>query len=208
MRLIPHAAFAVALLVPAAGQAATIVDAVGDFAPGYDGAAADLDVTSFSVRYDPTGRRFLLGATMAGIIDPATIGLYAIGVNTGTGVIAPFAAQGAPNVRFNQVVIVNKDGTASVGGNPLSATIAGNRFDIAVSEALLTSTGFTATEYTWNLWPRTGVGPGTVATDFAPDNAMLLGSAVPEPGSWAMMIGGFALSGMTMRRRRTGAALA
>jgi uncharacterized protein YfaP (DUF2135 family) len=27
-------------------------------------------------------------------------------------------------------------------------------------------------------------------------------SAVPEPGTWAMMIGGFALAGMAMRRRR------
>jgi hypothetical protein len=202
MRIPSSAAFAAALFLPSAVQATTVFDAVGDFAPGYTGAAADLDVTSFGVNYDGANRRFLIGATMAGIINPATIGLYAIGVNTGTGIVAPFTPQGAPNVRFNQVVVVNKNGTARVGDNDLTATINGNRFDIAVPEALLTSTGFAASQYTWNLWPRTGLGTGTVATDFAPDNAMLLGS-VPEPGTWAMMIGGFAASGVALRRRRS-----
>lgn len=207
MRFRPYAAFALALLAPMAANAATVTDAVGDFAPGYDGNAADLDVTSFSVNYDPFTQRFLIGATMAGVIDPATAGLYAIGVNTGTGAIAPFAAQGAPNVRFNQVVVVNKNGTASIGGNALTATIVGNSFSIAVAQSLLPSTGFDVTRYSWNLWPRTGLGAGTVATDFAPDNAMLVGS-VPEPGSWAMMIGGFVASGAAMRRRRVRVALA
>ena len=158
MRFRPYAAVAVALLAPMAANAATVTDAAGDFAPGYDGNAADLDVTSFSVNYDPFTQRFLIGATMAGVIDPATAGLYAIGVNTGTGAIAPFAGQGAPNVRFNQVVVVNKNGTASVGGNALTATIVGNSFSIAVAQSLLPSTGFDVTRYSWNLWPRSAPG--------------------------------------------------
>jgi hypothetical protein len=35
-----------------------------------------------------------------------------------------------------------------------------------------------------------------------------LSGAVPEPSSWAMMIGGFALVGAGMRRRRTSVAFA
>ena len=34
--------------------------------------------------------------------------------------------------------------------------------------------------------------------DFAPAIA-----AVPEPATWALMLGGFGLAGMTLRRRRT-----
>jgi hypothetical protein len=30
--------------------------------------------------------------------------------------------------------------------------------------------------------------------------------AVPEPAGWGMMIGGFGLAGMTLRRRKLGAA--
>ena len=204
MRFISLAA-AAGLLAASPAAATTITDAVGDFAPGYTGAAADLDVTSFTVRYDATARTFFLGATMAAAIDPTTIGVYIIGVDTGTGVIAPFAAQGAPNVRFNQAVRVNKDGTASVAATALTATIAGNAFSIVVPEALFPSTGFTAERYGWNLWPRTGVGAGTVATDFSPDDAML--AAVPEPASWALMIAGVGVAGGALRRRR-GAALA
>jgi hypothetical protein len=40
------------------------------------------------------------------------------------------------------------------------------------------------------------------------DNVSLSISAVPEPTSWAMMIGGFALAGAAMRRRRTSVSFA
>ena len=186
-------------LFPVATHAAVITDPVGDFAPGYTGNAADLDVTSFSVTYDPVGQQFLLGGTVAGIINPATAGLYAIGVNTGSGAIAPFASQGAPNVRFNQVVVLTKGGRATLGATPLIASVTGNSFAVIVSQSLLPTTGFTPSQYSWNLWPRTGLGAGTVATDFAPDNAML--APVPEPGTWMTMLLGFGLLGGAMRRR-------
>jgi len=35
------------------------------------------------------------------------------------------------------------------------------------------------------------------------DNVSVIGGAVPEPASWAMMLGGFGLVGGAMRRRRT-----
>lgn len=182
-------------------EAATVLDAVGDFAPGYIDAASDLDVTSFSVGYDSTTQDFSLAATMAGLINPATAGVYIIGVNTGTGPNAPFAAIGAPNVRFNQTLRINKDGTALLGSSTLNATIVGNLFTISVPLSLLASTGFTPEQYGWNLWPRNGIGAGTFATDFAPDNAMLaVNAAVPEPRIWTMMILGFGVAGAALRR--------
>ena len=184
-------------------NATTWIDPIGDFAPGYSGAASDLDVTSFSVSYNAASQLFTLGATMAGVINPSTAGVYIIGVNTGTGVNAPFAAQGAPNVRFNQTIRVNKDGTATIGATPLTATLVGNLFTLTVANSLLTSTGFTPENYGWNLWPRTGVGAGTLITDFAPDNGLISASGVPEPATWGMLVGGFGLLGAALRRRRS-----
>jgi hypothetical protein len=201
------ATLAATLLGAQAASAATVFDATGDFAPGYTGAAADLDVTSFTVDYNRITNIFTLSATMAGVIDATTAGVYIIGVNTGTGAIAPFAGLGAGNVRFNQTVRVNKDGSGTVGSTPLAATIAGNAFSVAVSGTLFASTGFAVQDYSWNLWPRTGVGAGTLVTDFSPDNAMLA-AAVPEPASWAMMLIGMGAVGITLRRRRTRVAFA
>ena len=204
MRMTPIVTLALLASAWSAGaQAVTVFDPVGDFAPGYTGAAADLDVTSFSVGYNTATQIFSLGATMAGIINPATVGVYIIGVNTGTGTNAPFAAIGAPNVRFNQTLRVNKDGTALLGTTALTATVVGNLFTVAVPLSLLTSTGFAPEQYGWNLWPRNGTGAGTFVTDFAPDNGLLAVSApVPEPQSWAMLIAGFGLTGAALRRRR------
>ena len=112
MRRVLLAAGAVLALAAAPATAATITDAVGDFLPTYAGPLdADLDVISFNVVFDDVDDAFRLTAAMAGDIDPAKAGLYAIGVDTGTGPIAPFADVGAPNVRFNQVVAVQKSGT-------------------------------------------------------------------------------------------------
>lgn len=44
-------------------------------------------------------------------------------------------------------------------------------------------------------------GLGSTAADFAIDNVTM--SAVPEPATWALMIGGFGLAGMQLRRRRS-----
>ncbi|WP_436805972.1 PEPxxWA-CTERM sorting domain-containing protein [Sphingomonas sp. DT-51] len=187
------------------------MDATGDFLPSYTAGPplADLDVTSFSVNYDAAGKFFTLGATFAGAIDAMTAGLYVIGVNTGTGTIRPFAPIGQENVIFNQAIVLRKDGTGSVGAtalDPGAISIAGNIITARVGEALLPSTGFTAANYGFNLWPRIGLGNNAQITDFAPNNANLstngLQGAVPEPATWALMILGFGVVGAALRRRR------
>ena len=190
-------------LCPSAVSATTVIDAVGDFAPGYTGAAADLDVTSFSVNYNAATQTFSLAATFAGAINTATAGFYIIGVNTGLGASAPFASLGAPNVRFDRTIRINKDGTTT-GANGAAALIAGSGFSLDVSLAALpaTVTGFEAARYGFNLWPRepTGVGNASILTDFAPNDGLI--AAAPEPATWGMLILGFGLAGVSLRRMR------
>jgi len=182
-------------------HATAIVDPAGDFLPSFVGAHdADLDVLAFSVAYDNVAQAFNFHATLAGEIDPARAGVYVIGANTGTGTIRPFGGIGAPNVIFNQAIVVQKSGAAAVSGNNLSATISGASFSLAVPLAFLPSTGFAPTEYGFNLWPRNGLGNNNQISDFAPDNANITG--VPEPGAWALMILGFGAAGLGLRRRR------
>ena len=190
---------ALALAVPA--HAATITDATGDFLPSYAGPHdADLDVISFNVSFDAAADAFRLTAAMAGDIDRRKPGLYVIGVNTGTGTIRPFAGIGAPDVIFNQAIIVQKTGAATVGGNALTAAVFGNILTVMVPLARLPSTGFAPREYGFNIWPRNGLGNNNQISDFTPDNTTL-SAAVPEPASWALMIAGFGLAGGLLRRR-------
>jgi hypothetical protein len=197
---------------PAAAVSITVADPVGDILPSFVGTgSADLDVASFSVSLDPSAATFSLGAVLAGDINPALAGFYVIGVNTGAGAIRPFAGIGEPNVTFDQVIIVQKNGTATVGGTSLTTLLSGNQFIVSVPLSLLPSTGAAPQNYGFNIWPREGavVTNNSQITDFAPNNALLAvtGVFVPEPASWLMMLLGFGLIGGAMRFRR-GRALA
>jgi PEP-CTERM motif len=193
-------------------QAVTVSDPVGDFLPSFVGPNdADLDVTSFSVTFNSVTNVFTLGAVFAGVIDPTKAGRYVFGVNTGTGVNAPFAAIGQPLVTFNQAVVINKDGTGNVGATALPISdivVIGNQLTAKVALALLPSTGFTAVQYGWNLWPRNAVAGNTGISDFSPNNALLAINPVPEPGTWLMAILGFGAAGIAMRRRQNRAVTA
>jgi hypothetical protein len=196
-----------------AANALETTDPTGDFLATYAGPNnADLDVTFFSAFYDAANAEFDLQATLAGAINPATPGLYVIGVNTGTGAIAPFGDTGNPDVRFNQVILLQKSGTATVSGPAgpsLTAMISGANFSLSVPLSRLPATvvGFAPEDYGFNLWPRNGLAGNTAISDFAPDNAMLRAD-VPEPASWALMILGFGAAGGALRRRRTGSPVA
>jgi PEP-CTERM motif len=194
-------------------SAATVTDPTGDFLPSYTGSHdGDLDVTSFSVNFDSGTSTFLLDATLAGAIHPDAAGLYAIGVDTGAGANAPFGSIGAPHVIFDQIVVVQKNGTGMVtgaSGGPLASgaiSINGNEFSVRVPLGFLPTTGFDPMHYGFNLWPRDGIGNNDQISDFAPDNATAkVDGGVPEPATWAMMITGFGFTGAALRRRRTAA---
>jgi hypothetical protein len=209
MRSLKLALALVPVLLSSPAVAATIPDPVGDFLPSFTGTPSpDLDVTSFSVSLNPSATTFSLGAILAGDINPAIAGFYVIGVNTGAGAIAPFGGIGEPNVTFDQVIVVQKDGTATLGGNSLTTLLSGNQFIVSVPVSLLPSTGATAANYAFNVWPRAGstVTGNSQISDFAPNNALLsasgLVSAVPEPSTWTTMLLGFGLVGAAVRFRR------
>lgn len=197
-------------------QSQTVTDAKGDFLAGYTGPKLDdLDVTSFSVSYDSAAKLFTLGTTFAGAITAGTPGFYVYGVNTGKGAIRPFASIGQGNVIFDQAIVVQKDGTGTIGGTALDpnwVAIAGNVLTVKVPLSLLPSTGFTPERYGFNLWPRTGFSGSAQISDFAPENATLSAAgaaAVPEPASWAMLVlGAGAAGGMLRYRRRRQSAVA
>jgi hypothetical protein len=206
MRNLGLALALVPLVIGTPAVAGTVPDPVNDFLPSYVGPdTGEFDVTSFTALFDPSADLFRLSATLAGAIDPETDGYYIIGVNTGAGAIAPFASIGQPNVTFDQVVIVGGEGEAFIGSTDLAFDIAGNAFTVWVPLSLLPSTGASPLDYGFNLWPRTEIEtPGNLEhiSDFAPNNALLKATAVPEPATWLTMLLGFGLAGASLRFRR------
>jgi len=204
MRKVHHSIALLALMASAPAVATTVADPVGDFIPSFTGPqTGDLDVTSFSVTFNPTTEIFAITGVLAGNIDPQADYYYVTGVNTGAGAIAPFGSIGEPNVVFDRAVIVGSEGAgeAFVGANPLDFTISGNTFQVLVPLSLLPSTGRDPTAYAFNLWPRTDLVPSNLAaiSDFAPNNSEIHPTAVPEPSSWLLLLAGFAAMGGTLR---------
>jgi hypothetical protein len=199
------------LIAIAPAHASTVVDATGVWAQNYDGPKNDdLDVTKFSANYDPGTQLFKFTAFFAGNIDTSPDGFYVIGANTGTGASHPFGGIGAPNVSFDKVILIQKNGTATIGGGPAidpsMIKIKDNELDISVPLSALGTGTVDPLQYAFNLWPRANGTLTQPISDFAPDNGLLAVSAVPEPAAWSLLILGFGLIGGALRRRPLGKA--
>lgn len=197
-------------------QASAVIDAQNDFLGSYTGAHdAALDVKSSDVIYNSANHTFEFKATMwgniAGGLTNPTTSSYIWGINRGQGTAA-FAGIGITNVLFDSVVVVRPNGSVTINrivGGPAptvlaagSASIVGDSIDLTISETELPTLGFALSDYDWNLWPRDGAGNAHIS-DFAPDNAVLNVTVVPEPGSLALLATGlFGLLGIKRRARR------
>jgi hypothetical protein len=206
---------AVLVTVNSPARAVTFFDPIGDFLPTYIGPQnPDLDVRSIELFQNAT--TVSLNATIGGLLGVTPGAVYVWGVNRGAGTEGLLA--GSPpvgaGVLFDAVILLRADGTGQVttfnaGGLPPTTTLlapgsittAGGAITAVIPLSLLPSRGFAPTSYLYNLWPRNGVGSNTQISDFAP-NASSVFAAVPEPGAWAMMILGFGMIGVALRRRR------
>jgi hypothetical protein len=196
------------LLTGNAAFAVPFVDPVGDFIPSFVGPRnADLDVVTSEVTLE--GSQFVFNARLAGPVGLTTGSLYVLGLDRGAGT-ARFPVI-APGVLFDEVLAVTGSGVATVrdliAGTattlPANATtISGDILTVSFPVNLAPSLGFTPSNYTWNLWPRTGAGNDNQISDFAPDNSnvRVTVASVPEPGTVALFSLG-AIGLLFLRRR-------
>lgn len=197
-------------------------DILGTFIGDRDN-SPDLDVRHVEATYDFDS--ITLAARMWGDIGTTGNGLYIWGVDRGAGTpfldALPGPKIGGPDITFDSFIQLNNDGTGFVVAfNPVpgSATgtpdvfnfaagqikIAGDTITVDVPRAWLPSQGADISQYGYNMWPRIiGTGNNAFVSDFGPDTTNLTGTSVPEPGTWALMITGFGLAGVGLRRRRT-----
>ncbi len=121
----------------------------------------------------------------------------------------------ADGVGSGSVFLVNFDNagdafTVSSQALPTgSVTYSGDTINLVLPESFVPSQGANLANYGYNIWPRlNGLAGNNLVASFMPENSDFNASAVPEPASWALMIGGFGLAGAALRRRARNAALA
>jgi hypothetical protein len=204
------ATFVLASLVTGHASA-QVWDPQGDFLPTYTGPQnPDVDVLRANVRLNATYFEFV--GEMAGAIGATPGALYVWGLDRGLGTErfvggTPSVGQG---VRFDSVILMRPDGTGLVNllnGQPAvnlpagSIAISGSTIRARVDRSLLPGNGRDYMQYTWNLWPRVGVGNNAQISDFAPDASNA--AVVPEPSSLSLIaLGGLFLGSLCLRRRR------
>lgn len=190
---------ATSVALGAAPALAGVIDPAGDSLSSYAGPRhPDLDVLA-AVTFD--GDTFGFSSTLAGTVGTTPGALYVFGVDRGRGTQRFLA--GSPSisagVKFDSVLILRPNGTGAFSGfiagttaalSPSEVKTAGNAISASVPAALLSSEGFLPADYTFNFWPRNGLGQNVQAADFAPDASNFRSTAVPEPASAALLLTG------------------
>jgi hypothetical protein len=201
-----------------------VVDSYHDFLPTYTAGPAhgDLDVIAAAAFYDAAARTFSFSTLLADRVGLTPGALYVWGIDRGLGTerfLAGSPAIGA-GVFFDSVLVVRADGTGTYNDFINGTTTALDPSHIKIGGLAVTVEDLPAslfapdTEgfrddpglYTWNLWPRLGLGSNGQISDFAPDGSNLgfQVTAVPEPQVSAMLLAGMGLIGyrVSLGRRR------
>jgi hypothetical protein len=180
--------FALGLLLAepfASVRADEISDPVGDILPTYTGTSLPgMDVVSHGVTL--VGDRVFFYGRMAGPIAPTQEigGLYLYGVDRGKGTprfLGPAAPPViGPNVLWDSIVRINPNGTGLFNNviagiitpiDPDDIVIDGNEFIASVPlSVMLPAATRPPCEWTYNLWPRNGIGHNVQVSDLAPDD--------------------------------------
>lgn len=208
-------------VLPVSSYAIPVTDVAGDllstFVPGDSPAShGDTDVLSSEVSYNLATKHFTFTGTHAADIGTSKLGdgtasaLYVWGLDRGQG--TERLASIVQGVTFDSVVVLAADGTGffldlvTAGATPqgiAGVQINGPTISADVDGALITSLNLLAPQdYTWNLWPRFILDNSLIFTDaavsdFAPDRGnsalTIVGRAINEPGSFAIIALGLAL---------------
>ncbi len=216
MRKALLAAGAALALLGGGAQAAVFThhqsDRQSDFLAGFpqaDRAAnGDLDFTDLRVSFDQSTGDFRVTVSLADDVTTQP-GVFVIGIDTGKGGHAPFGGVGEGNILFDQALTLQKDGTGVLslvnpdgtpaGTKSLNALMGPKGFTVDFKAGDFTSTGnLDPQHFGFSAWSK----KGSVLADFAPNNQLLTAASVPEPAVWAMFVGGFAVIGGALRRRR------
>jgi hypothetical protein len=166
-------------------RAEEILDPAADILPTYTGTQLPgMDVVAHEVTL--RGDRLIFFGRMDGPIAPTqAIGaLYLFGVDRGSGTprfLGPAAPPViGPNVLWDSIVRINPNGTGLVNNvitgvitplDPADISINGNEFTASVPLGLLSPAATRPPlEWTYNLWPRNGIGKNVQVSDLAPDD--------------------------------------
>ena len=129
-------------------------------------------------------------------------------VNIASGVLNPYGQNGGAADNDAAVSYANIAGltpaSTITAANPLFAGLEGNLWNVNGNLGAGYSTSFNSTGRFGNVWL---IGASRTNADGVLDGFKLKSivvTAVPEPGTWAMMLLGFGAVGFAMRRRREG----
>jgi hypothetical protein len=167
---------------------ALIADPAGDILPTFAGTPyPGFDVLAHEVVLIEEEDRIVFYGKMAGSVaeTQGDNGLYLFGVDRGLGTtrfLNPpnFPPEIGPNVKWDLIVAVRANGTGFVN-NPLTGVLTPldpSHFQINGDEltasiplsAMMPAAARPPSEWTYNLWPRNGIGSNLQVTDLAPDD--------------------------------------
>lgn len=198
-----------ALLVTTAPVSAATLDLL----PTYTGPQGlDLDVLSADVTYDVPSDTLTFTSLFGGAIGTTPGALYVFGLDRGAGTQrfiggTPSIGQG---ITFDSALVVNASGNSFfndiINGvitpvAPAAITVNGGNLTIQLAASLVPTAGKAIADWTFNLWPRVGVGSNAQISDFLPDASNAALTVTPIPAAAPLLAAALGLGGFAARRR-------